>query len=56
MAATPKQLIEGHDGLYVTIGDGSGGYGLYRVNLVRVGWFRRKWMAVKTANGEPIGP
>ena len=47
-----KALIEGHDGLYVTIGDGSGGYDLYRCRLDHVGWFRRKWQAVKQAHGE----
>jgi hypothetical protein len=46
------ELVEGHDGLYVVVRGADGSYDLHRARLEHVGWFRRKWQAVKVARGE----
>lgn len=46
-----KQLVEGHDGPYVTISNPDGSYELHRCRLDHVGQFRRKWQAINAAQG-----
>jgi hypothetical protein len=46
------ELVEGRDGLYVVVRGADGSYDLHRARLEHVGWFRRKWQAVKVARGE----
>jgi hypothetical protein len=46
------ELVEGHDGFYVTQRNDDGSYELYRARLDHVGAFRRKWQAIKQALGE----